>query len=332
MKALGEALERYSAAIYRTDALDRRDPTEIDGPAPDSFVGVGSSEVRGGPDDDSPAAIPVVSGTDLHTGDAADLPADLVFYPPPEGRLGTPITTGLGLGSGGVAAVLSGLYEVIERDATMLGWYSSFEPLGLEVSDSTFETMVDRAGGNGLAVTPLLVTQDVDVPVVAVAVHRETYPRFALGSAAALDAEAAAVDALSEAIQNWMELRDLGPEAAMDAGGEIGSYAADPGVAESMLDPSEAVPAAAVGPETVPEGRAELDAVLDRLAAADLDAYAVSVTPRDVERLGFTAVRVLSPSAQPLFVDDPIFGDRAESVPESLGFEARLDRPFHPYP
>jgi ribosomal protein S12 methylthiotransferase accessory factor len=66
--------------------------------------------------------------------------------------------------------------------------------------------------------------------------------------------------------------------------------------------------------------------------AAGLEAYAASVTSRDVERLGFTAVRVLSPSAQPLFVDEPVFGDRARTVPEDLGFEPRLDRAFHPYP
>ncbi|MDZ7850481.1 MAG: YcaO-like family protein [Halodesulfurarchaeum sp.] len=339
MKALGEALERYSAAVYRTDDLKRVAPAAIDGPKLESYVSVGNAAVgtETGADtdagaDDSGGTIPVVGGMDLHTENPVELPADLVFYPPPDGEHGMAITTGLGLGSGGVGAVLSGLYEVIERDATMLAWYSTFEPLGLDVSDATFETMVDRVRGNDLSVTPLLVTQDVDVPVISVAVHREEYPRFALGSAADLDAETAAVDALSEAIQNWMELRDLGPDEAADVGGEIGSYAEDPGVAESMLEPAETVPAAAVGPEAVPEGRAELDAVLDRMADADLDAFAASVTPRDVERLGFTAVRVLSPSAQPLFVDEPIFGERARTVPADLGFEPRLDRAFHPYP
>jgi ribosomal protein S12 methylthiotransferase accessory factor len=328
MKALGESLERYSAAMYRTDDLERHSPDALDGPAPDSFVSVRD----GYPESADSKEMPVVQGLDLQTEDSVPLPADLVFYPPPEGTLGQAITTGLGLGSGGVDAVLSGLYEVVERDATMLAWYSSFEPLGLEVPDSTFDSMVERARGNGLSVTPLLVTQDVDVPVVAVAVSRDEYPRLALGSAADLDAEAAAIDALSEALQNWMELRDLGPEEASEAGGEIGAYAMDPGAASSLTNPEETVPATAVGPETVPAGRAELDAVLDRMDAAGLEAYAASVTSRDVERLGFTAVRVLSPSAQPLFVDEPVFGDRARTVPEDLGFEPRLDRAFHPYP
>jgi ribosomal protein S12 methylthiotransferase accessory factor len=51
-----------------------------------------------------------------------------------------------------------------------------------------------------------------------------------------------------------------------------------------------------------------------------------------VRELGFRAVRVLVPSAQPLFFDDPYFGDRARSVPDELGFAAELDREHHPFP
>ncbi|MFB6109526.1 MAG: YcaO-like family protein [Halodesulfurarchaeum sp.] len=325
MKALGESLERYSAAIYRRDELDRVAPSSLVGPALDSFVGISEAEIG------AVETLPVVPGRDLLADSSVSLPADLVHFPPPEG-FDRAITTGLGLGSDGVEATLSGLYEVLERDATMLAWYSTFEPLGLEVADADFETMVRRARGESLTVTPLLVTQDIDVPVVAVAVHREEFPRLATGSAADLDAEAAAIDALGEALQNWMELRGLGPERAAEATGKVGTYAREPGAAESLLDPDESVPASAVGPETVPTGRGELDAVLDRVEGAGLGAYAAPITPRDVDRLGFTAVRTLVPGAQPLFVDEPIFGERAETVPAELGFEPRLDRPFHPYP
>jgi ribosomal protein S12 methylthiotransferase accessory factor len=48
--------------------------------------------------------------------------------------------------------------------------------------------------------------------------------------------------------------------------------------------------------------------------------------------MGFEAVRVLVPGAQPLFTGEPYFGERARTVPEALGFEPRLDRPIHPFP
>jgi ribosomal protein S12 methylthiotransferase accessory factor len=230
--------------------------------------------------------------------------------------------------------VLSGLYEVIERDAAMLAWYATYEPLGLAVEDGEYRTLVRRARSENLEVTSLLLTQDVDVPVVTAAVHREggEWPRFATGVGADLDPAAAARAALEEALQNWTELRGMGPGDAAEESGAIGHYADFPTGVEDLVTSEPTVAAASVGPQTVPEGRGELGAVLDRLADAGLDAYAARLTPRDIERAGFEAVRVLVPSAQPLFTDDPYFGERARSVPTALGFQPRLDRAHHPFP
>ena len=327
MKALGESLERYSAAIYRRADFETASIGALDGPSPGDFVRPDGWEA---PDEET--EIGWVPGTHLIDEESVQLPAGMVHFPAPEDGFGPSITTGLGLGNGGADAVSSGLYEIVERDATMLSWYSTFEPMALEVADEGFETLRRRARGEGLSVTPVLLTQDVDVPVVTVAVHRDEYPRFAVGSAAGLDAEAAAVDALSEALQNWMELRDMGEEGAESAEGAIGTYATEPGEAVSLLETAGSVSAAAVGPDDLPNGEAELEMLLDRVEAAGLDAYAASITPRDVAQVGFEAVRVLSPTAQPLFVEEPFFGERAHRVPEELGFEPDLDRPFHPYP
>ncbi|MFB6070090.1 MAG: YcaO-like family protein [Halanaeroarchaeum sp.] len=327
MKALGESLERYSAAIYRRESFVRGTVETIDGVPPDEFVR---------PDDvPSPAPdeeLAWVEGESIGSGEAVHLPAEFVHFPPPEERYAPPITTGLGLGNDAVEALLSGLYEVLERDATMIGWYSTYEPLELAVEDETFRTLAARAGSESLSVTPLLLSQDVDVPVVAVAVHREEWPAFAMGSAADLDAAAAARAALAEAIQNWMELREMGPDGAAEAEGAIARYADFPREVRSLVDVADSVPADSVGVDEDLDRSAELDALVERARAAGLTPYAARVTPRDVERIGFEAARVLVPSAQPLFVSEPFFGERARTVPRDLGFEPRLDRPFHPYP
>jgi ribosomal protein S12 methylthiotransferase accessory factor len=224
------------------------------------------------------------------------------------------------------------LYERIERDATMLAWYSTYEPLELTVDDETFQTLARRARSEDLTVTPLLVTQDVDVPVVAVAVTREEWPAFAIGSAAHLDPTEAATGALAEALQNWMELRGMGPDEAESADGAIGYYALFPEAAREFVDVEQSLPAANVGPETVPDGVAHVDALVERLSDVGLTAYGARVTPRDVEALGFEVVRTIVPQAQPLFLDDPFFGDRATTVPEGMGFEPRTDRDQHPFP
>jgi len=329
MKALGEGLERYCAGVYRREALIEADPSVDDVAGrrpipPSAFVGV---------EEPADEPIPWVPGEGLATGGAVALPAEFVHYPPPAERHRPAITTGLGLENSGVGALLSGLYEVIERDAAMLAWYSTYDPLGLSVDDERYDALVDRARAERLTVTPLLITADVDVPVVAVAVHRDgEWPRFAVGSGANLDATAAARSALAEALQNWMELRAMGPEQASAEEGAIGHYADFPAAAQAFVDADGDVPAAGVGPEPVLAGEAELDALVDRTDDAGLDAYAARITTPDVAALGFEAVRVLVPTAQPLFVDDPYFGKRAETVPPELGYEPRLDRPFHPYP
>lgn len=327
MKALGEALERYSAGIYRDEIFTHAAANDLDSAvSPSAFVLPESTEVT---DDES---IPWVQGEEVQSGASVHLPAEFVQFPPPERRHGPPITTGLGLGSSGAAALCSGLYEAIERDAAMVSWYSTFDPLGLAVDDEEFTTLAARARSEGLNVQPVLLTQDVDVPVIAVAVERGEWPHFAVGSAADLDPAAAARSALAEALQNWMELRAMGPDAAAAAEGAIGEYAETPGDAAAFFGSDAGVPAASVGPDPLPTGVDELEALTERVTDAGLDPYAARLTPPDVERLGFEAVRVLVPEAQPLFTDEPYFGERAELVPRESGFEPRLDREFHPYP
>ena len=327
MKALGEALERYSAGVYRDEAFTHAAASDLDGAiSPSAFVLPESAEAA---DDQS---IPWVQGEAVENGTSVHLPAEFVGFPPPERRHGPPITTGLGLGSSGAEALCSGLYEAIERDAAMVSWYSTFDPLGLAVDDEGFATLAARARSEGLDVQPVLLTQDVDVPVVAVAVEREEWPRFAVGSAADLDPATAARSGLAEALQNWMELRAMGPDAAAAAEGAIGEYAETPRDATAFFGSDSAVPATSVGPDPVPTGGDELDSLAGRVADAGLNAYAVRLTPRDVERLGFEAVRVLVPAAQPLFTDEAYFSERAQRVPRESGFEPWLDREFHPYP
>jgi ribosomal protein S12 methylthiotransferase accessory factor len=335
MKALGEGLERYCAGVYRQSEFVVAPETNRARPVSPARFARPAGYRHADPEE----RIPWVEGEHLATGEDVSLPAEFVHYPPPEERHRPAITTGLGLGNSGVEALLSGLYEVVERDATMLAWYSTFEPLGLDIDDERFATLEQRARAEALDVTPLLVTQDVDIPVVAVAVHRDpdhespgAWPRFAMGSGASLAPVTAARSALAEALQNWMELRSMGPERAADEKAAIGDYAEFPSHARRFVDVDATVPASSVGPEPVPEGEAELEAAVERVTDAGLDAYAARTTTRDVAELGFEAVRVLVPEAQPLFTGEPFFTRRAERVPRDLGFEPELDREYHPYP
>ncbi len=328
MKAAGEALERYAAGVYRTDTFRRASTGDLDSaidPAafvrPDGYPGVSADE-----------SIQWIRGERLGADEPIWLPAEYVVFPPPEERFKPAITTGLGLGTSTVGATLSGLYEVIERDATMLAWYSTFEPLGLDIDDEGFRTLVRRARSEGLEVTPLLLTQNIDVPVVSVAVHREhEWPKFAVGSGADLDPASAARSALAEALQNWMELRGMGPDRAAEEETSIGRYSHFPTEVQSFVEPHGSVAAGELAPEPL-DGRAELDAVVDAAEAAGLNPAVARLTTIDLEEVGFETVRVLAPTAQPLFIDERCFGERARTVPRELGYRPQFDRPPHPYP
>jgi ribosomal protein S12 methylthiotransferase accessory factor len=333
MKALGEALERYSAGVYRASEFRQSSATELEGAvSPTRFVKPDGYDPE---NDEERLWAPAF---DLAEGAGAWLPAETVQYPPPEERIKPAITTGLGLGNSTVEATLSGLYEVVERDATMLGWYSEYEPLGLEVEadeeDGAFDRLRRRANAEGLSVSASLLTQDVDVPVVAVTVHRDDeWPAFAAGSGCALDPVAAAESALSEALQNWIELRNMGAEQASEEGGAIGEYGSFPDRGRELTDFEVTVPASSVVDDADElSGEEELTELVERVTTAGLSAYAARLTPRDVASLGFEAVRVAVPEAQPLFTGEPFFGDRLASVASSMGFEPRPDRAYHPFP
>jgi ribosomal protein S12 methylthiotransferase accessory factor len=335
MKALGESLERYAGAVYRTAEFERGPPGAVAGAVPPSAFVTHPRFAASDPRQD----VLWVEGERLAGDERVRLPAEFVQFPPPEVRHRPAITTGLGLGNSGAEALLSGLYEVVERDAAMLAWYSTYDPLGLAVEDEDYRALERRLRAEDLKATALLLTQDVDVPVVAACVHRPLadpeageWPRFAAGMAADLDPEAAALGALEEAVQNFLELRGMGPERAVNEEGAIGEYAEFPAAAREFVDPETTIPASSVGPDGVPDGRAELDALVERVADAGLSPYATRLTTRDLAALGFEAVRVLVPSAQPLFTGGAYFGERASAVPVALGFEARPDREHHPFP
>ncbi|USZ72708.1 YcaO-like family protein [Natronosalvus halobius] len=342
MKAVGEGLERYCAGIYRDADFVRASETALENAVSPTDLVRPDSSPEYDPDEDRRW----VEGVALESRESTHLPAAAVQFPQPGDSLVPSITTGLGLGSSTVDALRSGLTEVVERDATMLAWYSTFEPSALEVEAEAevYETLARRARSEGLETTALLCSQDVDVPVVAVAVHRDLdtpteeygdpWPHFAVGSAAGLDVDAAATSALGEALQNWTELRGMGPEEAENASGAIGEYGSFPDRARKFVDVGDAqrVSASSVSPDPVPTGAARLEALLERVTDAGLTPYAARLTTRDVERIGFEAVRVVVPEAQPLFTGEPYFAPRAETVPDELGFEPRLERAFHPYP
>lgn len=327
MKGIGEALERYAGGVYRTSELHEATATQLTAAIPPE------DWVR--PDDKEPVETSIrwAQAEDLNTGEEHWVPADLVYFPPADTYVRPPITTGLALGNTPTEAALNGLAEVIERDAAMLAWYSTYEPLGLRVEDPGYEQLCKRAGVEDLSVEAVLLTQDVDLPVVAVALERaDRWPQFAMGSSAGFDAVDAARNALREAIQNWMELDQMGREQAEASSGRIASYATNPSPATAFMEPETRVPAHDVNPNVPDSPEVALERLVAEVADAGMQPLVSWITPRDLQEVGFVAARVAVPSAQPLLSGQTYFGERSTTVPEAMGFAPRLSRAPHPFP
>jgi len=308
-RALERALARYSAALSRTDSLVCAAHSALElAVDPGEFVLPAEAETAG--------EHYWRLGRRLDDGTPGHLPAERVHAPPPTRRLGRPVAPGLGAGASTAGAVLDALYEVVADDAAMLSWYSTHRPPELSVADERFDRLRRRVEAEGLTVTPLLVTQDIEIPAVAVAVRAETQVQVAV--AANLDPVAAAREALLQALARWRA----------DGDGEIED--GDRRVAvDAFLDAAQQVAAADVGPTPRPTGFGEYLTAVDRAQAAG-DPYGVRLTGPDVAELGIEVGAVVVPAAQPR-ADPPVFGERARRVPTERGLDPRLDRPRHPY-
>lgn len=316
MRALGEALERYAASIYDPHTFEQAPPGAID-PAV-SLSGV----VR--PSTAAPQTLPWVSGLDLLTQQAIAVPAGLVYHPPPGPTVRPPITTGLALARSRPSAIYKGLLEVLERDALMRMWYGDAPVRRVVLETDVFDAVCARLRVADLTVACWALRTDLGVPVCVAAVHRTSgFPHCAFGSAAAASPTAAAEHAVIEATQNWMELDAMGPQKTADMYDGVAEYATAPGAAfEALPGPEEAVDLEAV----LTPGPADLESLIDEIAADGLDAVAVSVTTADLRAVGFEVVRAIIPAAQPLFLGEPYFGDRVS--PDAHAIHTRRPHPF----
>lgn len=328
LNTIEAGLKQYALGTYRTETLIQGSPNDLEFTIGPDMVVTGEDV-----DVDDDEEMTWCLARRLDNGKPGHVPAERIYTPSPESRLGPPIRPGVGLGSSTAEAMLEALYEGIERDATTISWYSTHEPQALSVTDSAFRTLERRANAEGLTVSPVVTTQDIDVPVVSVAVHREGgWPACAVGSSASLDPATAAQEALQDAIGNWMALDDLGEEIAAEEIPELARMADNPDVIQEFVDPDATVSAEDIGPGAIPEGMNEYLAVAEKVQEAGLESYGVRLTQPDLEEIEVEVGAVVVPGAQPRFADEPIFGERARTVPEEQGFEPRLDRDLHPYP
>lgn len=263
----------------------------------------------------------------LADGRGVMFPAELVLRRPAAKRKTVRAAESAGVGAGPTreTAILSGLLEVIERDAVALWWYggTAARSVGPDLAeDPEFDRFITALRGDSDRIWWLLdITSDIGVPTFAALSAEWDGRAVVAGSSAGLDARAAARSAVLEMCQ-----MELAQELALDKLARDGEAALGPRdrlwIARARgltLDssPQLLARAPARAGELLPNSGNLIAAVIERLRGRGLEAYAVDLTRPD---LAIPVVRVIVPglqSAKPEWIT-PRLAAAAESNGQSL--------------
>jgi ribosomal protein S12 methylthiotransferase accessory factor len=244
------------------------------------------------------------------------LPAQLVFMPwerriGEEVRIGHATSSGLACAASLEEAVLTGLLELVERDAFMLVWHNRLSLPLLDWSCDPGIVRLDRRyfATSGIRYSAVDLSVFLDVPTVLGVVHGEPGSLGALGvgAASAPCVETAWRKALAEAfsVRRWVRDRAyeepgrLGrPAAAIQTFDDHTLYYADEqraGRAAFLDGSSERRDTRAVAPLEGENVLEHIEAVCRRLEHHAHTAYAADVTSPDVAAAGLRVVHVLVP-------------------------------------
>lgn len=325
---VGEAVERYAASTFTEDRTIWSNYESISQRAIDPRLWIGytpeqySAKLPLLPFDPK-AEIRWVEGISLLDGTSVLVPASCVWLRikdmVPSEQFIQPVSTGLAAGTSLAQAAVSGLFELLERDAFANYWMLGVAPPQLPISsladDQLPEVVSQLFEGNSLNITLYDIRVDVDIPcVLAKASLPGPNQGFALGASAAPDYTTAAIKATIEAFHIFLSMQTTkrnNPEplslseirSFIDHGryyyehpAEAEFFFNNPNVSTTTTDAhnSELSTAAHLG------HRHLLGNLVQRITERGFDPILVDLTLPDIDVLGLKVVRCLIPGLQPI--------------------------------
>ncbi|HEX8262304.1 MAG TPA: YcaO-like family protein [Allosphingosinicella sp.] len=368
--AIGETLERYSCSVYdrsqmllatwrelrdrnlralhpRDAPLYADDQYDLPGFVPERFT--------------ETTMLRWVPAWSLTKACETWIPAVFAYIPyycePPESLILYSVSTGLSCALDRESAVLSGLYESVERDAVMISWLNRLPRRRLDpASDAEVaRVFAERFAGRGTEYMIFDFSTDLGVPVIFAAAVDRNHDQLALacGAAANFDVRRAAIKALTEAAQGriWLKhMRQTGESYERPASfSEIRSFEDHVRLygcremlakADFLIDQQELHPIPGCA-ERPPGPKAAIRRLVERLDQAGLEALVLDLTPPDVRSLGFHVVKTVVPGLQQLFADHNyrmLGAPRLYEVPARLGYRqgptdpSEINPDPHPFP
>lgn len=224
-KVVGELLERYPLLLYKERDFIRASIADLESSShsflnPFTVAGFSKEQEAAYPEMrfDKKSIFHWTSATSLIDGGALLVPAQLVFwsYCRHHGDATEPVlretnTNGAGGYFTRTGAILSGLYELLQRDAFLIHWFNSSPPRLIDnatVRHERARNLLDKALRLGFDISLLDVTSDFKVPAVICAVRdlSGSGPYMVLGGGCEMDAGEAIYRACSEGlgVYHWI--------------------------------------------------------------------------------------------------------------------------------
>ena len=369
-KAIGEAIERYSSAIFDVEKLplSSYDSASFPCTPPEAFALYSREQYQ-------QAGFPWVPfrrdvrvrwtpALDLITGQEVHVPACRVYMPytyylgTGDAPIDQPISTGLACHMNWTRAALNGVCEVVERDAVMITWQARIAPPQIRIetlSDANYD-LVQRLEHAGASVTVLDLTMDHGIPTILSTLRGAgpTAPALVVAGSSSPDPEEAVRKSLEELahtrrysqyILNHAPRLVPDPpafESVVDQITHLNLFV-DPANlphAGFLYDSRQRIEFDEVANLTTGDPARDLEVLAARIAAVGEQVLVSDITSADVESVGMKVVRAVIPGFHPLhmgYQHRSLGGRRLREVPQKLGYQGipgtTPDNPApHPYP
>jgi ribosomal protein S12 methylthiotransferase accessory factor len=365
-KAIGEAIERYCAAIYDPEELPLCSYESASFPcvSPSVFALYNAKQYSsiGFPYLPFDRFSPVRwrSATNLQTGKLCYLPAAIVYLPYSYGDEEVPIvqqiSTGLACHCSFSEAAVSAICEVIERDAVTITWQARLprRPIVLQTLTERNRDLVSRFKQAKGQVSLFDITMDHGVPTILAVLRSQVHntPALIMAAAAHLDPDRAVTKSLEELALSFrwgqcLQRNNLCMTAVEDFSSVVSQedhfwlfnennvrYADFIFASEDWID-FQTIANLSTG-----QPHSDLQVLNQKIGRIGHDILLADVTTPDIGDLGLYVVRAVIPGFHPLFFGyqlRALGGRRLWEVPQKLGYLGITlesgDNPIpHPFP
>ena len=369
-KAVGEAVERYCAAIFNVEELPFTTYEKASFPCihPGKFALFSAEQFAGLSFPWTPFSEDTLVRwypmCNLLTGRDVHVPAAMVFVPyryfaeTGESPITQPISTGLACHCSFEEAVIGGACEAIERDAFTITWQAMLNHPQIRVetlSDANFDLVqrFKRAGGK---VTLFYAPMDHGIAtILSVQVHPSPIaPALVFAAAASLDPEDAVRKSLEELelTRSYCQIIKRSQPPVMsrppyhlnivDQATHIAYWCRHEVLPEAdfLFTSKERVSFRDIENLATGDHKRDLRTLCSRIEGVGHSVLACDLTTRDIRELGMCVARVVIPGFNPLYMGYNIRargGKRLKDVPQKLGYVSPgpdgKDNPSpHPFP